>query len=111
MQCSTPNYPYDPELITTQTEINLAFTENRGILSAEGTVYFVPDSDPSTIVAYRNGTVLWQTNVSQECGPDVFDQAVRYIKLTPANLEVIYSKHSYLTIARTTGQVTCKGRD
>ncbi|WP_143069812.1 hypothetical protein [Hymenobacter actinosclerus] len=111
IQCSTPEYPYDPKLITTQTEINFALTANRGILSTDGTVYFVSDSDPSTIVAYGNDTVLWQINVSRECGPDIFNQAVRYIKLTPGNLEVVFSKHSFLTIARNTGQVTCQGRD
>ncbi|WP_380283743.1 hypothetical protein [Hymenobacter rubripertinctus] len=111
VSCSAASYPYNPKLITTQTEVKFAFSANRGILSADGTIYFVPSSDESAVFAYYNNRVVWQVKASRECGLDAFHQVLRTLKLTPANLEVVYGKHSFLTIVRSTEQVTCQGRD
>lgn len=111
LQSSTPKYPYDPKLITEQNEINFAVTDKRGILAAEGTVYFVSPTEESTIVACRDKKFLWKVNAASQCGSASVHQAVRYLKLTSTKLEVIYGKHSFLTIKLSTGQVTCEGSD
>ena len=110
-RCSSETYPYNSELITWQTEINLAFTDKRGILSSNGTVYLVSPEDASEVIAYRNSKILWRVNGSRQCGLGAIHQAVRHLKLTPDKLEVVYGKHSFLSIDCNTGQVTCLGSD
>ncbi|MDU0371722.1 hypothetical protein ACFPAF_15060 [Hymenobacter endophyticus] len=106
-----PPCPYNLKLITKETEINFASTDKRGIMSADGTIYFVPDSDKSVIIACRDNKVIWRVNASSECGLATIHQAVRYLKLTSNKLEAVYGKHSFLSIKRSTGQVTCEGSD
>ena len=104
---------FDPKLITEQNEINFDITNKRGILSANGTVYFVPSSDESRVIAYRNNQVLWQVNAPSQCGSASVHQAIRYLNLNSKKekLEVVYGKHSFLSIKLSTGQVTCEGSD
>ncbi|MET4106826.1 hypothetical protein [Hymenobacter sp. UYP22] len=106
-----PPYSCNPTLLTKETEVNFASTTKRGILSADGTIYFVPDADKSVIIACRNNRIIWRVNASSQCGLAAVHQAVRYLKLTSTKLEAVYGKHSFLSIDRSTGKVTCEGSD
>jgi hypothetical protein len=101
---------YDEKKVTKKTELNLAFSDYRGIEDKE-TVYFI-ENDNQTLSAYKNGKLKWKTNVIKVCGkPKVGEPKVRYIKLNEKVIQVIFGKHSMAEIDMQSGKTKFIGTD
>jgi len=107
---SCTNQKYDSSLVSKSLEINLADTKMRGIEN-NGTIYFL-EEDLQTLSAYENGIRKWKTNVISVCGkPSVGKPEIRYLKLKPNILLVIFGKHSFAEIGLSNGETKFVGSD
>ena len=101
---------YDEKKVTKKTELNLAFSNFRGIEDKE-TVYFI-ENDNQTLSAYENGKLKWKTNVIKVCGkPEVGEPKIRYIKLNKKVIEVTFGKHSWAEVDVESGKTKFIGAD
>jgi len=104
----------DNRLVTTDKEVNFAFSDKRGIKADNGIIYMV-DTDLQTLTAFENKKAKWSVNIIKPCElPDVGPQEkqkIRYIKLSKDNIDVTYGKHDYATVDIKNGKVTCLGSD
>jgi hypothetical protein len=57
---------YDEKKVTKTTELNLAFSNYRG-LENKAIIFFI-ENDNQTLSAYENGKLKWKTNVIKVCG-------------------------------------------
>jgi len=101
---------YDEKKVTKKTELNLAFSDYRGIEDKE-TVYFI-ENDNQTLSAYKNGKLKWKTNVIKVCGkPKVGEPKIRYIKLNEKVIKVAFGKHSWAEVDLEIGKTKFIGAD
>ena len=101
---------YDEKKVTKKTELNLAFSNFRGIEDKE-TVYFI-ENDNQTLSAYENGKLKWKTNVIKVCGkPEVGEPKIRYIKLNKKVIKVTFGKHSWAEVDVESGKTKFIGAD
>ena len=101
---------YDEEKVTMETELNLAFSKNKGIAN-KNIVYFIED-DNQTLSAYENGKLKWQTNIIKVCGkPKVGEPKIRHIKLRDKVIDVTYGKHSWAEVDVKSGKAEFIGSD
>jgi hypothetical protein len=101
---------YDEKKVTKNTELNLAFSDYRGIEDKE-TVYFI-ENDNQTLSAYKNGKLKWKTNVIKVCGkPKVGEPKIRYIKLNEKDIKVAFGKHSWAEVDLEIGNIKFIGAD
>lgn len=101
---------YDEKKVTKKTELNLAFSNFRGIEDKE-TIYFI-ENDNQTLSAYKNGKLKWKTNIIKVCGkPKVGEPKVRYIKLNEKVIQVIFGKHSMAEVDLQSGKTKFIGTD
>jgi hypothetical protein len=104
------NKLYDEQKVTKKIELNLAFSNFRGIEDKE-TVYFI-ENDNQTLSAYKNGKLKWKTNIIKVCGkPKVGEPKVRYIKLNEKVIQVIFGKHSMAEVDMQSGKTKLIGTD
>jgi hypothetical protein len=74
-------------------------------------IYYV-EKDLETISAYKNNTIIWQTNVVSVCGkPKVGKPEIRYIRLNKDKLHVVIGKHNYAEIDIINGKIEFTGAD
>jgi len=101
---------YDEKKVTKKTELNLAFSNFRGIENKE-TVYFI-ENDNQTLSAYVNGKLKWKTNVIKVCGkPKVGEPKIRYIKLNEKVIKLTFGKHSWAEVDLESGKTEFIGAD
>lgn len=101
----------DSKKVTTEKELNFAFTDKRGIKGDNGVIYFV-DNGGRTLTAYDNETIKWTADVLGYCGlPAVGKPAIRYIKLTAEKIEITFGKHNFASVDIADGKVKCLGAD
>ena len=101
---------YDEKKVTKKTELNLAFSNFRGI-EVKQTVYFI-ENDNQTLSAYENGKLKWKTNVIKVCGkPKVGEPKIRYIKLNEKVIKVTFGKHSWAEVDMESGKTKFIGAD
>jgi hypothetical protein len=104
------NKLYDEKKVTKKTELNLAFSNFRGI-EVKQTVYFI-ENDNQTLSAYENGKLKWKTNVIKVCGkPKVGEPKIRYIKLSEKVIKVTFGKHSWAEVDMESGKTKFIGAD
>jgi hypothetical protein len=103
---------YDNRLVSTDKELNFAFTDKRGIKADNGIVYFV-EKGGQTLTAYDNrNNVKWTTDILETCHkPAVGKPEIRYIKLTTDKVEITFGKHDFASVDIVNGKVKCLGAD
>ena len=102
---------YDDRLISTEKELNFAFTDKRGLMADNGLVYFV-DKKGQVLTAYENNKVKWTADILGSCHkPAVGKPEIRYIKLTVDKIEVTFGKHDFASVDIVDGKVKCLGAD
>ena len=101
---------YDEKKVAKKTELNLAFSNYRGI-EDKVIVYFI-ENDNQTLSAYENGKLKWQTNIIEVCGePKVGEPKIRYIKLTEKVIKITFGKHSWAEVDIKSGKTKFIGAD
>ena len=101
---------YDEKKVTKKTELNLTFSNFRGIEDKK-TVYFI-ENDNQTLSAYKNGKLKWKTNIIKVCGkPEVGEPKIRYIKLNEKVIKVTFGKHSWAQVDVESGKTKFIGAD
>jgi hypothetical protein len=101
---------YDEKKVTKTTELNLAFSNYRGIEN-KAIIFFI-ENDNQTLSAYENGKLKWKTNVIKVCGkPKVGEAKIRYIKLNGKVLNVTFGKHSWAEVDAKSGITKFIGSD
>jgi len=101
---------YDKKKVTKKTELNLTFSNFRGIEDKE-TVYFI-ENDNQTLSAYKNGKLKWKTNIIKVCGkPEVGEPKIRYIKLNEKVIKITFGKHSWAQVDVENGKTKFIGSD
>ncbi|MEN2401707.1 hypothetical protein GKZ90_0018090 [Flavobacterium sp. MC2016-06] len=101
---------YNIELVSKNLELNFITTPKRGIEYCK-IIYYV-EKDLETISAYKNNTIIWQTNVVSVCGkPKVGKPKIRYIRLNKDKLHVVIGKHNYAEIDIINGKTEFTGAD
>ena len=101
---------YDEKKVTKKTELNLTFSNFRGIEDKE-TVYFI-ENDNQTLSAYKNGKLKWKTNIIKVCGkPEVGEPKIRYIKLNEKVIKITFGKHSWAQVDVENGKTKFIGSD
>lgn len=101
---------YDVKKVTKEIELNLAFSDFRGIEN-KGIVYFV-ENDNQTLSAYKEGKLKWKTKVIKVCGkPKVGESKIRYINLNEKVIKVTFGEHSFAEIDLESGNLKCIGAD
>ena len=102
---------YDKSKTSTDTELDFAFTDKRGIESKNGIIYYV-EKDKKTLTAYENEKIKWQTNIIEICGqPAVGQPEIRYVKLDNDTLSIVFGKHSLVSVDISNGKTTYLGAD
>jgi hypothetical protein len=103
---------YDDRLVSTNKELNFAFTNKRGIRADNGITYFV-EKGGQTLTAYNNGNhVKWTVDVLGSCPkPVVGRPEIRHIKLTTDKIAVTFGKHDFASVDIVDGKVKCLGAD
>lgn len=101
----------DNSKVTTEKELNFAFTEKRGIKADNGIVYFV-EKDGQILTAYENKKVKWTVDILKICPkPTRGKPEIRYIKLTTDKIEITFGKHNFASVDILDGKVKCLGAD
>lgn len=101
---------YDEKKVTNKTELNLAFSNFRGIENNK-VVYFI-ENDNQTLSAYENGKLKWKTNIIKVFGKsEVGESKIRYIKLTKKVIKVTFGKHSWAEVNLESGKTKFIGAD
>jgi hypothetical protein len=101
----------DERLISSEKELNFAFTDKRGIKSEEGIIFFV-ERDGQTLTAYDGERIKWTVNIIKVCGePKVGKPQIRYLKLIADKIEVTFGKHSFASVEVRDGKTTYLGAD
>lgn len=109
--CAQNTTIYDKSNTSTETELNIAVSDKRGIESESGIIYYV-EKDMKTLTAYENGKIKWQTNVVEICRQSTIGQPeIRYLKLENLTLTIIFDKHSFASVDVSAGKTTCMGAD
>ena len=102
---------YDNELISTEVELNFAFTDKRGIKADNGVIYFV-EKDGQTLTAYENNETKWTVNIIKVCRePAVGKPEIRYIKLTGDEIDVVFGIHDFASVNIQDGKTKYLGAD
>lgn len=102
---------YDNRLVSTEKELNFAFTDRRGIEADNGLVYFV-EKGGQRLIAYENNKVKWTADVLKSCPkPEVGKAEIRYIKLSVDKIEITFGKHYFASVDIVDGKVKCLGAD
>jgi hypothetical protein len=101
----------DNSKVSTEKELNFAFTEKRGIKADNGIIYIV-ESNGQTMTAYENNTVKWTADIFKDCPkPKVGKPEIRYIKLTVDKIELTFGKHDFASVDLLDGKVKYLGAD
>jgi hypothetical protein len=115
VSCSKPKY--DERLVTTEKELNFAFTDKRGIKDENGIIYVI-NQDYKKLIAYADNEVKWTAEVLKICEDDVPGKPemigkpeIRYLKLTTDKIHIVYGKHSFASVDIRDGKVSCLGSD
>ena len=100
---------FDAKLISKDLEINLTAAQ-RGI--EKDSIIYLVEKDFQTISAYKDNTLLWQTNVISVCGkPKVGEPKIRYLKHENTKLLVVFGKHDYAEVDIKNGKTVFLGSD
>ena len=102
--------PYDITLVSTEREVNFAFSAKRGIQDSDGTIYYV-SGDRNFLEAYKDNRLLWRTDATAPCGELVGARTIRYIQSSPAVITLVVGKHSFIKISKLTGVAVYQGSD
>jgi hypothetical protein len=101
----------DNNLVSTEKELNFAFTDKRGIKADNGVIYFVTNGG-RTLTAYDNEKIKWTADILGHCRlPAVGKPEIRYINLTTDKIEVTFGKHDFASVDIVDGKVKCLGAD
>jgi hypothetical protein len=110
-KCEAQHSPFDKTRIAKTKELNFAFSDKRGIETANG-MTFVVEQNMKVLTAYKNGVQQWKTDVIANCGePAVGKAEIRYIKLEGDKINVVFGKHSFAYVSVLMGKVECLGSD
>jgi hypothetical protein len=106
-----PQTPVDISKISTDRELNFAFTDKRGIKADNGIIYVV-ERDGQTLTAYDKTNIKWTVNIIETCRrPKVGKSEIRYIKLTEDKILITFGKHDFASVDIEGGKVKCLGAD
>jgi hypothetical protein len=109
--CGQDSITYDKNKVSFATELNFAITDNRGIESKAGIIYYV-EKDMQTLTAYENDKIKWRINIILICGkPTVGQPEIRFVKLDNDKLNVTFGKHSFANVAIADGKTIYLGSD
>lgn len=101
---------FDLNLISKKTELNFFGTKMRGI-ERNKVIYFV-EKDLQNVSAYKNGKLMWRTNVILVCGkPSIGKPEIRCLKFKVDKLLITYGKHSYGELDIVSGKAKFLGSD
>lgn len=104
--------PYNYKLISTEKELNFAFTEKRGIKTDDGLVYYVDQTGKALTAFDKDQNVTWTAEILKVCPePVVGSPEIRYIKLTDDHVYVVFGKHSHARVDTIDGKIKCLGSD
>jgi len=97
---------YDNDLISTEKELNLVFSDKRGIKGDDGVVYFV-QRDGLTLTAYKGSEVKWTVNFSKTCEETTVKKSeIQYMGLTGEKIQLIFTKRNFANIDVRDGKTT-----
>jgi hypothetical protein len=102
---------YDSQLVSTDKELNFAFTDKRGIKARDGVIYYVEKG--KVLIAFNtDGKVKWMAEVLKTCPkPAVGTPEICYIKLTTDKIQIVFGKHDFASVDIIDGKVICLGAD
>jgi len=102
---------YDKKNVSTDSELNIAFTGKRGIKDKDDIVYYV-ENNLKILTAYENDRIKWRINILKACGnPDVGAYEIRFIRLKGNKIFITFGKHSFASVNIDNGKVECLGSD
>lgn len=103
--------PVDVSKISTDKELNFAFTDKREIKTNNGIIYVV-EKDGQTLTAYDKTNIKWTVNIIKTCGqPKVGKSEIRYVKLTKDKIQITFGKHDFASVDIDDGKVKYLGAD
>ena len=108
---------YAERLVTTDKELNFAYTDKRGIKDENGIVYII-SQDYKKLIAYDHNEVKWTADILKICEDDrpwkpgmIGKPEIRYLKLKEDKIHIVYGKHSFASVDIIDGRVNCLGSD